>query len=286
MAGQTGVKDLVKRLSKLGILISADVDAKILEGIDVDDLASRIIERRSQDATLSIVNNAEIESIISELQMEKAPTPIEIIQKPEYRSEASDIDADYKISNREIEYSNGTVDGFVSHFRSRLERLRMIIEQHRSSVTGLIADLDGLKSFSSGREITVIGIIMNKITTKNGNIMVVIDDQTGDAKIMFMNGTNQKAKDLFEKARHLVNDEVIAIKGKISGPFVIANEIIWPDVPIQQRKEVEEDITMAFISDMHVGSKFFMEKHFANFIKWTNGDYDEQPISQKDSSIS
>ena len=27
---------------------------------------------------------------------------------------------------------------------------------------------------------------------------------------------------------------------------------------------------------MHVGSRFFMEKNFSNFIKWTNGNYDER----------
>ena len=72
------------------------------------------------------------------------------------------------------------------HFRSRLQRLRNIIEEHRSSVSGLIANLEALKAFSSGREITVIGVLMNKITTKNGNIMVVIDDETTEAKIMFI----------------------------------------------------------------------------------------------------
>jgi len=276
MSGESAVKELVKRFSKLGMLVGADVKAESLEGFSVDDIASRIIEKKAADPDLTIITNAVIEQIIDEIQLEKAPKPIEIIQKAEFRSQASDIDADYKISNREIEYSNGNVDEFVSHFRSRLERLRNIIEEHRSSISGLISNLEGLKSFSSGREIAVIGIILNKITTKNGNIMVVIDDQTGEAKIMFMNGTSQKAKELFEKARHLVNDEVIAIKGKISGPFVIATDLVWPDVPIHEKKPAEEDLAIAFISDIHIGSRFFMEKNFSNFIKWTNGNYDER----------
>ena len=276
MPGETAIKELVKRFSKLGMLVGADVKAESLDGFNVDDLASRIIERRASNPDLNIITNAVIEEIIDEIQLEKAPKPIEIIQKAAYRAQASDIDADYKISNREIEYSTGNVDEFVSHFRSRLHRLRGIIEEHRASISGLISNLEGLKSFSSGREIAVIGIIMNKITTQKGNIMVVIDDQTAEAKIMFMNGTSKQAKELFEKARHLVNDEVIAVKGKISGPFVIATELVWPDVPLHEKKTPEEDLAIAFISDVHIGSRFFMERNFSNFIKWTNGNYDER----------
>ncbi len=180
------------------------------------------------------------------------------------------------ISNKPIEYSNGTVDGFVSYFRSRLERLRKIILQHRNSLNGMVANLESVKSYSNGREITVLGIIANKITTKNGNIMVVIDDETADAKIIFMNGSSKQSRELFEKARHLVDDEVIAISGKISGPFIIASEFVWPDIPIKERKQAEDDVAIAFISDTHVGSKFFMEKNFSNFIKWLNGNYEKR----------
>jgi DNA polymerase II small subunit len=275
MVGENSVKELVKRLSKLGVLVAADVNPESLDGFNIDDIASRIIERRVSDSSLNIVNRLEIENIVEEIKLEKAPKPIEIIQKPEYRAYASEIDANYSVNNKEIEYSNGTVDEFVSHFRSRLQKLKVVIEQHRGSLNGMITNLESLNSYSSGREVTVIGIILNKITTKNGNIMAVIDDETSEAKIMFMNGTSTQAKDLFEKARHLVNDEVIAIKGKISGPFVIAKELVWPDVPIQERKQIEEDVSIAFISDIQIGSKLFMEKNFTNFIKWLNGNYDE-----------
>ena len=276
MADEKAVKTLVKTLSKVGVLVAADVKPESLDGFNVDDISTRIIERRATDPGMAIVNSTDIKNIIDEIQLEKAPRPIEIIQKPEYKAYASEIDANYNISNNGIECSNGTIDEFVSHFRSRLHKLRGIIEQHRSSLNGMVANLENLNSYSNGREVTIIGIISNKITTKNGNIMVVADDETAEAKIIFMNGTSQQAKVLFEKARHLVNDEVIAVKGKLSGPFVIAQELVWPDVPIKERKQTEEDIAIAFISDMHIGSKLFLEKNFTNFIKWVNGNHDER----------
>ena len=69
----------------------------------------------------------------------------------------------------------------------------------------------------------------------------------------------------------IVTDEVIAVKGKLASPFIIANKLIWPDVPVHTRKQTEEDLAIAFTSDTHVGSKLFMEKHFDRFIDWLNG---------------
>lgn len=275
MAGESVVKELVKKLSTVGVLVSGDVTEEDLSGFDMDTIATRIIERGISDSGLNIINKIDISNIIEEIKLEKTPKPIGVVQKTGFRAYSSEMDARYSITNKEIEYSNGAVDGFVSYFRSRLERLRKIIVQHRSTVNGMVSSLEGIKSYSSGREITAIGIIANKITTKNGNIMVVMDDETGEAKVIFMNGSSKQSKELFEKARHLVNDEVIAVSGKISGPFIIAADLVWPDVPIHDRKQSEDDIAIGFVSDMHVGSKFFMEKNFANFIKWLNGDYGE-----------
>lgn len=276
MAGENSVKELVTRLSKLGILVAADVSSENLDGFSVEDIISRVIERKVSDSKMDIIAASDIRNIISEMQAEKTPKPVEIIQKPEYRAYASEIEANYTINNKPPAFSNGTVDEFVSHFRDRIHKLKSVIEQHRGSMGGIISNLESLNAYSNGRDVTVIGIVSNKITTKKGNIMVVIEDETAESKIIFMNGMSQQAKQLFEKARHIVNDEVIAIKGKLSNPFVMAKEIVWPDVPILERKQSEEDIAITFISDVHIGSKLLMEKNFTNFIKWINGDYAER----------
>src|SRR5271157_3404110 len=99
MADEKAVKSLVKTLSKVGVLVAADVKPESLEGFSIDDIASRIIERRISNSSMSIVNNIDIKNIIDEIRLEKAPKPIEVIQKPEYKAYASEIDANYNISN-------------------------------------------------------------------------------------------------------------------------------------------------------------------------------------------
>lgn len=273
------VRELVDRLSSASILVSADVAKEDISGIDTETLANRILEEYAGKEGLKVLSKADLERILATARSEKAPTPMEHIQsspKAGFKAFAAEIDADYSIRQTDNDRSGINLDGFVSYFRNRMQRMRDIIGSQRMGINGMVQDIEALKNCANGREVTIMGMVLNKIITKNGNIMLVVDDETGEYKIIFMNGSSQKAKILFEKARKIVNDEVIAINGKMASPFIIANEIIWPDIPINERERVEEDVGIAFVSDMHIGSKKFMEKNFVNFIKWLNGEYGER----------
>lgn len=265
------LRELVRMLSQSKIVLAGDVSGQHIYGIDVDLLASKIIEsKRESTSALNIIGLDEVRKIIDGLKVDKTPMPIEVIRSADFNPAASDIDAEYRITNKPIERTEGTTADFVSYFNSRLRKIKLLIEGHRNFE--ILPSLEALKGLTAGREVSIAGMVANKFVTKKGNMMIVIEDETAEAKVMIMNGTSQQAKDLFEKAGNIIDDEVIAIKGKLSGPFVIANELVWPDVPIKQRKEVEDDVSIAFMSDIHVGSKRFMKKNFSNMIQWLNGN--------------
>ncbi|MDE1865220.1 MAG: DNA-directed DNA polymerase II small subunit [Candidatus Micrarchaeota archaeon] len=272
------VRELVDRLSAASILVSADVTKDDLSGIDTETLAARILEEYLGRDGLKIVSKSDLERMLETLKAEKTPVPAEHIQaqRTGFSAYASEIDADYSIRVSENERSGVNLDGFVSYFRNRMERMRDIIGSQRMGISGMVQNIEALRNCANGRDVTVVGMVSNKIVTKNGNIMIVVDDETGEYKIIFMNGSSQKAKALFEKARRIVNDEVLAVNGRMSSPFIIANEIVWPDIPINNREKTEEDVGIAFISDLHIGSKKFMEKNFTNFIKWLNGEHGDR----------
>jgi DNA polymerase II small subunit len=272
MADENTVTELVRILSNSKIVLSGDIDAKALKGIDTDLLASKIIEsKRDSTAMLNVVLAEDVRSIIETLKrVEKAPMPIEVIRSSDFKPLAAETDASYKISNRPNDRAGGTATDFVNYFNNRLQKIRSLLEAHKSF--GLLPNLDSLKGVTSGREISVVGMVTNKFVTKKGNVMAIIEDDTGNAKIMFMGGSSQQSRELTEKSNGIINDEVIAVKGKVSGPFVIASEIVWPDVPIKEKKVVADDVAVAFLSDIHVGSKRFMQKNFYNMIQWLNGN--------------
>ncbi len=270
------VQELVRILSLSRVVLSGDVKPELLEGIDIDVLANRIISSKKESAALLVIKSDDIIKELEEMgKVDKAPLPIEVIRSSDFKPFAMEMDANYSINNRKTERTEGTASDFVNYFRSRLAKIKTILESH-AAAAGLLRNLEALKGLTDGREVSIVGIVADKFVTKKGNVMLVLEDETGEAKVMFMNGTGQKAKELFENGGKIINDEVVAITGKISGPFVIANQVLWPDIPIRTKKNIEDDIAIAFMSDIHVGSKRFMQKNFESMIKWLNGNGEQR----------
>ena len=112
-------------------------------------------------------------------------------------------------------------------------------------------------------------MVRSKTVTKNGHLIIEAEDFEGVLKI-FISKNN---KELLDKARLIINDEVLAFDGKYGDPFFYVDNFIWPDVPVNNvKKTIEEDLSIAFLSDTHVGSKLFMKKNFENFISWIKGN--------------
>ncbi len=120
-------------------------------------------------------------------------------------------------------------------------------------------------------------MVYEKTITKNGHILLTLEDETGIVKVLFPKPERQgsKTSDLFTNAGKIINDEVIAVRAKIAGQdFIIASELAYPDIPVHNRKSTEDDIAIGFMSDVHVGSKLFMGKQFDRFLEWINGGLD------------
>jgi DNA polymerase II small subunit len=275
MPADRGV-ELAARLSKFRIVVASDIDMEKAHSIDLELLAARIVEHFDKADGLRILDGKTLDSIIAGMALDKAPQIIDVERQVSYKPIAAEVDATYSLHDYKIEKTGGVVDDFVSYFRNRTERLRRIMESNRQSLTGILKSIDVIDGLPTGREVVIVGIVNQKITTKNGNIMVVLEDETATAKIMFMKNQQGRSADLFARSGSIVNDEVLAVRGKISGPFVIANEFYFPDVPVIDQKKSSDDIAMAFMSDIHVGSRYFIESSFARMIKWLNGDVDHR----------
>ena len=263
--------ELVRVLSKSRILVSGDLDFNLLKEIDTEIIVSKSVSRSDPSGAPIVIDNRFAQELVVEIEREKVPVPIEVLGPTEYRPIAADVKPDFKIHNTDAERIDGSVSDFVSYFNDRLNRVKDIL---KSSSMGLLTDLESVNRFSAGRDVAIAGILTQKITTKNGNIMVTLEDQSGSVKVIFMNGSSDIAKELFLKASNLIDDEVVVVRGKFSHPFIMAREVVWPDIPIRGQKTSNEDVDIAFISDTHSGSKFFLEKNFSQMIRWLNGESD------------
>ncbi len=161
-----------------------------------------------------------------------------------------------------------TVQDFVSMFNKRYKFLERLLSgrEDLSGATSIVRILN-----KKLREtVTLIGIVKDLKITKNNNLVITLEDPTGEIRVL----VNKNKADLYKEARDIVRDEVIGVVGGCGDRIVFANKIIWPEVPYNPEiKKGPEEEYAVFIGDTHFGSKHFLKDRFENFIKWINSNY-------------
>jgi len=116
----------------------------------------------------------------------------------------------------------------------------------------------------------VAGLIMLKKNRMN-DVELVIDDTTGSIPAVC------RTKDLISEASTLVLDQMLMLEispSKRNSNDFIVKDIIFPDIPEHVPSKSGTESYVALISDLHVGSKYFMEKEFKDFVSWLSSDDD------------
>ncbi|MCK4859875.1 MAG: DNA-directed DNA polymerase II small subunit, partial [Candidatus Omnitrophica bacterium] len=168
---------------------------------------------------------------------------------------------------------------FIQYFNNRYKAIEKILKQRQelqntTSINRLINKRDR-------EQISVIGMVEDKHQTKNGNYILTIEDKTGHIKVL----VNKNKPDLFKIVKDVVLDEIIGVVGVNGNNIIFASNLLFPDVPLTKEiKKTTEEIYALFLSDLHVGSKNFMEEDFNKFLKWINcglGSKTQREIASK-----
>ena len=172
------------------------------------------------------------------------------------------------LKNHQDPLKKKSVQDFVDHFRSRYEALKNILLS-RVDLQNSIS-LSRLARKQHGEEVSLIGFIVEKNFTKNGNLRLKLEDPTGFIDIL----VNKNKEEIFRIASDCVLDEVVGVVGALGQNIVFCNKFFLPDIPQgKEFKKCPEEVYMAVISDIHVGLDLFLEEDFKNFIKWTRGEF-------------
>ncbi len=165
------------------------------------------------------------------------------------------------------------VSDFVKYFRSRLNEMKNYLQDNLQ-----LGDLTSINKISGERQnFSIIGIVYDKRVTKNKNIILEVEDLTGRVKVLI----NQNKEELYKKAEDIPLDAVLGFKGSGNKEIIFANEIIFPDSMIQERKKSLFDESILFTGDLHIGSKLFMKNNFLKFIDYLNGKIPNTPEVSK-----
>jgi DNA polymerase II small subunit len=164
----------------------------------------------------------------------------------------------------------GTIEDFTRYFQNRFSTLKRIIERRRDF--GVAVPIARAKHLN--RESKIIGIVSERNVTKNGHVMINLEDDSGTWKVLI-----QKDSPLIGEV--IVNDSVIGIAGKPSskGDLFIADQIYHPDVPTTNKWEPSDSTArIAFLSDVHIGSHTFLESNWKRMIKWLKENSDDMNL--------
>ncbi len=230
------------------------------------------------EEALRLLNNYNYKKVINKLKDEDKifvnAEDIKILDIP--------VDEDNKIENNKHfyiidkyditgkNYDQGSVDAFHKLFLDKYNTLSEIIKNRTNFSFTTIADA---QKQTKNKPVDIIGMVYEKRISKNGNLILAIDDPTAEIRLVIMNKDEKE----FFKMKEILLDNVLGFKCNVlSKDMLIVNEVIYPDIPLQNNKPIlTKDKYIAIIGDIHVGSNFFLEKEFSKFIDWLNGEVDE-----------
>ncbi len=271
-------EEFIKQISEKGMRLTPEASDMILDIKDKKQIFENLINEG-----FTIITKEDLESIIAEY--EKIPEPeVEIKRKNSFEPIAKEYSPKIQVyPEKDITDKSrctGKPADFVAYFRSRLLMTKSLLSERIGN--NPIVPIKDLKS-KANSDVRLIGMVIDKRSSKKGNLVIEIEDEEETTLVIIM----QSDADTYALAEQIVMDDIILFDGRVYNGILIAKEIIWPDIPImREKKTIEEDLAVAYLSDLHLGSRFFMEKEFNKFLEWINGQGDEKELAGKIKYIS
>ena len=289
-------KEIVSSLLDRGILLSSDMLGRI-NYTNLGDIHNTLLRKKQENL---LVLNKEIDQILTELkildidwlELDKIKTLsekgknkdgyvnfIKHLLEEETTTETKK-ETDLKIlSSYEEDSKKRDIQDFVQYFNNRYKAIEKILK-NRNELKNTLS-INRINAKKDRDHISLIGIVSEKRTTKNKNIILTLEDPTGSLNVL----ANKNKPDLFKIANNIVLDEVIAITGVNAENIVFADNILLPEVPLNKELKKSPDESYAlFLSDLHIGSAQFLSEDFNKFLKWINlgtGNEKQKEIASK-----
>jgi DNA polymerase II small subunit len=167
-----------------------------------------------------------------------------------------------------------SIEDFIGYFRDRYKQEFEILKNRKSNLS--IIRLDQLSKANS-QDVRIIVIVYDKKITEKGNLLLEVEDEFGQARAVVPSNAP-----CFKEAQTIMRDDIIALDGKVLNNLFIVNNISWPDLSLlKDFPSIEEDLAIVYLSDLHFGSRFFLEKGFNRFLKWLNGKEKYSSLASK-----
>ena len=248
--------------------VSSAITYALSKGFQIHPDAFKILEK---------IDVKELQNIIKQVVREKAKQNLFLINQSDLRMFV-ESGIDESVGDRHVILFDPTkkvtsaegIDGFTALFSDRYSKLLRIMMQ-RSQAKKMIP-IGSVTGGKLGEEIFVAGLLMDRKSERDVT-KLVIDDPTGSLEVLVFN------QELQETANSLLMDQFVmaGITNGKNGGFIV-KELLVPDIPDHIANRSKSETYAVLISDIHIGSKYFMEKEFVEFIAWLSSP---DPVARK-----
>ena len=162
------------------------------------------------------------------------------------------------------------IEGYNALFSSRFKKLKKIVSNRPEAK--LLKSISLIISTKSKEDMFLCGLLSERRSERNIT-KLTIDDPTGTIETIVFD------KDLQKTAQGLLIDQFVFVKinlGK-NGGFIV-KDLIVPGIPEHASNRSETETYAVFLSDLHIGSMYFMEKELNDFISWLSSP---DPVARK-----
>ena len=293
-----------QKVTQAGLLPGRSVRERLLELPDIDLL----IDAAKAAGKKGMLDEAALDALLGEMKPVQTPVKEEVVARtiapvaaPEptpaqrihdldhykladFPMKAKDVDAEisihFDITGKSV--TEGKKEDINACFNDRLKQIRkLILNGGLPNRPLLVNDAIRQRRRFSNRDdtCTLIGLVNDPRTTKNGHLIFNVEDNSGEVTCLLSKrdegGTEQ---DIVHAG--LMPDDVIGVTGNFSesGELFYCENLHFPPITMHERKTAGEDraISAAFISDLHLGSKTFLEPQWHKMIDW----FKEDPLAQ------
>jgi DNA polymerase II small subunit len=228
---------------------------KILEDVDVRKLEKIIkgIVREKAKQKLFQINQDDLEAYLGIKEDSTIQNTVKILSEPTS-----------KITSGE------GVKGYNALFSSRFNKLKRIILDRPESK--MLKSAAFVKTAKIEDDLYVCGLVSMRNSERNVT-KLVLEDPSGTFEGIIFDDELQKVADTL-----LIDQFVMARISSAKNSGYVVKDLILPDIPEQAKNKSETEAYAVFLSDLHIGSKYFMENEFSEFVSWLSSP---DPVARK-----
>ena len=257
--------DVVNFLLKKGFQVTPEAaeQLKIMNRLEFQDLVKIIIKSKNRNNDDNFVVSLD-----------------DVLHNVAQRSSQNDelIVDDYEVldGNDIIQKQLEGVNGYHLLMKNRFNKYKQIMYDRQDSRK--IIKISSLVQYTDQNEYKIAGLLKSR-SKLDRSYEIELEDESTDLRLLVTDGNNIRKVESF-----LIDQMVIAdvVFSKNIGKFIVKN-CYSLDIPAESFQSVEgmDPVYGVFLSDIHVGSKTFLEREFYDFLNWINGRSGDQEIVSK-----